>query len=475
MNETGSDTEQDKAHWAEIFAGEYSIYTFVLSLGMLLFAINQFVVTTIMPSVVADLGGVNFYTWAFSLFSVGAIVGAASAGPLRDAIGVRKAYAGAGLLLALGLVGAALAPDMPTLVAWRLLQGIASGAIASHAYGLVAKIFPERLRGRVLGTISTIWGVATVGGPGFGALFSTPELWRGAFWSLAPLSVLFAYLAWRFISAGGGHGQLSQIPFWRLSLLATAVFLMSATSLTSEIVFQGLLLMAAIGLVAIAFVRDAAADRNIFPRSVTAIHTELGATYWIFFLVSIVLAFVNTYTTFYLQALHGVAPFAAGYLFAVQSLMWTVSAIYVATLTTAYAVASIVAGLVVLLAASIGIAIWVDAGPVLALAIAIGASGVGIGLLNNPAIQHIISIAPEKEQPLAGVSVQAIRNIGIAMGAAMSGTIAVSAGLVDGADRTTIAFAMRWVFGINVAFAVFALAIAIRVLALKNGEAAKHD
>ena len=149
MTEPHRDVSKEAGRWAEIFAGRYGIYTFILNLGMLLFAINQFVVATIMPSVVADLGGVGYYTWAFSLFAVGAIVGAASASTLRDAFGARRAYAGAGLLLSIGLVGSALATDMPTVVGWRLVQGIGGGAIASQAYGLIATIYPQRLRGRV--------------------------------------------------------------------------------------------------------------------------------------------------------------------------------------------------------------------------------------------------------------------------------------------------------------------------------------
>ncbi len=450
--------------WAEIFSGRYGIYTFVLNLGMLLFAINQFVVATVMPSTVADLGGVGYYTWAFSLFAIGAIVGAASAGPLRDAFGVRRAYAGAGIVLGIGLVGSAFAPDMPTLVAWRLVQGAGGGAIASQAYGLVATIFPERLRSLVLGVVSTIWGVATLGGPAFGALFAEAGMWRGAFGSLAPLTVVFAYLAWRYVDGDQGHGRLSQIPFWRLSLLAVAVLLFSVASLTVQAWMQVLLVCGAIGLAGAAFVFDARAKRNIFPHAVTAVTTELGATYWIFFLVSVVMAFVNTYTTFYLQALHHVTPLTAGYLFAIQSLMWTVSALLVAGLRQSLATASMAGGLLLLLLASIGIATTVDTGPVIAIAVAIGASGAGIGMMNNPAIQHIIAVAPESERQIAGTSVQAVRNIGIAFGAAASGTVAVSAGLADGAERATVAFAMKAVFGVNVIFALIGLMIAIRML-----------
>ena len=466
MTEPVGNERAPTGSWGEIFRGRNGVYTLILNLGMLLFAINQFVVATVMPSVVADLGGVLYYTWTFSLFAVGAIIGAGSAGPLREAFGVRPVYAAAGLLLAVGLMGSAMAGDMPTMVGWRLVQGIGGGAVASHAYGLVATIFPQHLRSRVLTIVSTVWGVATVGGPAFGAVFAEAGIWRGAFWSLAPLSVIFAFLAWRHIEGSVGHGRLSQIPYWRLALFALAVLLLSATSLIHAPLPIGLLVTASVVVTAIAFARDRRSESRIFPRQTTSIATQLGATCWIFFLVSVVMAFVNTYTTFYLQVLHGVGPLTAGYLFACQSFMWTGGAFIVSSIRPSSEPVAIVAGLMMLATASLGIALTVETGPVILIAIFIGLSGFGIGLLNNPAIQRIIAVAPEAERQMAGTSVQAVRNIGISLGAAAAGTVGASAGLVDAAPRPVIAHAMEWVFGVNVVFAFAALAISVMMLVM---------
>ena len=465
MSEQPDGASEATGSWAEIFTGRNGLYTLILNLGMLLFAINQFVVATVMPSVVADLGGMVYYTWAFSLFAVGAIIGAGSAGPLREAFGVRPTYAAAGLALGLGLAGSALATDMPTMVGFRLVQGIGGGAVASHAYGLVATIYPQHLRSRVLTVVSTVWGVATVGGPAYGAAFAEAGLWRGAFWSLAPFAVVFAYLAWRHVEGSGGHGRLSRIPYWRLAMFALAILMLSATSLIRAPWLVGVMVVGSVAITALAFVRDRRAERRIFPRQTAAIATELGATCWIFFLVSAVMAFVNTFTTFYLQELHGVAPFTAGYLFACQSFFWTAGAFVVATVRPSLEPAAIVAGLVLLVIAALGVALTVDSGPVLLIAFFIGLSGLGIGFLNNPAVQRMIAVAPEEERQMAGNSVQAVRNIGISFGAAASGMVAALSGLVDGAERAVVAHAMEWVFGVNVAFALAALAIGIPMLA----------
>ncbi|NKB18967.1 MAG: MFS transporter [Alphaproteobacteria bacterium] len=461
---------EETGRWADIFTGSLGVYTLVLSLGMGLFAINQFVVATIMPTVLEDLGGVRFYSWAFSLFAVGAIVGAASAHGLREAFGLRPAYAGAGLVLGLGLTGAALAPDMPTFVGWRLVQGIGGGALASQGYGLIAIAYPPHLRARVLGVVSTIWGTATLMGPGFGALFAEPNFWQWAFLGLLPLIAIFVLMVWFRVESNKGHGKLSVLPYRRLSLLTLAVFLISSTSLTEDLWVSALLTLIAILFAVMTFRLDADSEHNMFPRGVTAVSTELGSVYWILFLGSIVLAIVNTYSTFYLQALHGVSPLIAGYLFAIQSIMWTASALIVATLPRRFEAQCLVAGLAFILAGAVGVWLTVDSGPVSVIAVALALTGIGLGFINNPTIQRIISIVPEKEKHMAGASVQAIRNIGISFGAAASGMVAAAAGLSHGAEREAIAFSMTWVYGINAAVALLALAMTIPMfLARRRG------
>ncbi len=463
MTPASDEEDQAAGQWSEIFVGRYGIYTLVLNLGMTVFAINQFVVATIMPTVVADLGGLDYYTWAFSLFAVGSIVGAASVGPLSDAFGMRRVYAGAGLVFAIGLAGTALAWDMPSVVGFRLVQGIGGGGVASLAYGLVAVVYPQRLRGRVFGLVSGIWGFGTVSGPALGGFFAAPGLWRGAFWTMMVFAIIFVVLAWRYVEGRRGHGRLSDLPFWRLSLLALSVLMMSATSLVDLNWQRLLLLVVALGFAAIAFHRDARSIHNMFPRGITAVASQLGAGYWILFLVSIVLTFVNTYTTFYLQVLHGIAPLTAGYLLAIQSMMWTVAALGLTGATRKMEPYLLAAGLICLLVSAVAIALTLENGPVLAIAIAMGINGTGMGLLNIPAMQRVIAAASESEKQLAGTSVQTVRNIGIAFGAAASGMIAAMAGLVDGSSREAIIFAMQWVYIVNIGFAVLALLMVIPI------------
>ena len=98
MND-GSETQPDNGTgWADMFRGIRGVYTILLNVGIGVHAIDIFVITTVMPAVVAEIGGVEFYTWTTMLYMVGTIVGAASGRYVRSVLGRRKGYVAGGLI-----------------------------------------------------------------------------------------------------------------------------------------------------------------------------------------------------------------------------------------------------------------------------------------------------------------------------------------------------------------------------------------
>ena len=93
MNHTTSNGQTATSSWTEVFRGRFGVYTLLLNIGILFFAVDNFLINTLMPSIVADIGGVAFYAWAMMLYLVGSIMGAASYGPLRARIGGRRSLA----------------------------------------------------------------------------------------------------------------------------------------------------------------------------------------------------------------------------------------------------------------------------------------------------------------------------------------------------------------------------------------------
>ena len=454
-----------QGRWSDIFKGRLGVYNLVINLGTLLFAIDTFVVATILPTIVDDIGGVQYYSWNFSLFAVGSIIGAASASPVRDTAGQRTAYAGAGLIFLVGILGSALAPNMLTVVAFRFLQGIGGGAILSQGYGLVGGVFPEHLRSRVLSVVSTTWGVATLFGPAFGGIFAEFGSWRGAFWALAPFAVVFVLLSMKFVIQTPAHGRLSGIPYTRLGLLAASVLCLSATSQIDSNPVRVILIILSVIIAIWAFRRDATAKTTILPRQAMVFSTEIGAVFVTIMLLSVVIIFVNAYATLYLQVLHGLTPIVAAYIYAIMSFCWTLGALIVAPLQGRAESVAVVTGLAIIITGALLLAIFVVSGPVWILAGALLLIGTGVGLCNNPLIQRAIIAAPPEEKALAGASTQTMRTLGISFGAAAVGLVAAIAGLTADPDPATVATAMTWVFWVTVGISILALISSIPMLA----------
>lgn len=463
----------EKGRWTEILTGQLGMYTLVLNLGAGLFAVSSFVVVAILPTATADIGGLRLYSWTFALFSVGSVIGAAATSPLRESVGHRLTYVGAGVVFIVGLVGAALAPNMESVVFWRLVQGVGGGALTSQGYALIAEMFPPQLRGRALSFLSTAWGVGTILGPTVGGIFAEYGSWRGAFWALGLLGVIFVVLAWRVTPAATGRGVLFRLPVVRLSLLAAAVM---GFSLTSQINDPRLRIgLAALGLIlaATAFLCDAKAERPMFPRQAMILNSEVGAAYVTSMLSMVGLIFVNVYATFYLQALHGVTPLVAAYIYILNSLSWSTAALAIASWEGKKQSLAIVLGLLFLVVGMSGISSVVGTGPVWAIGTFLCVTGTGMGFLSNPLIQRVIAAAPPEEKTRAGSSVQAIRNLGHAFGAALAGLVAAAAGMTDAATPETVASAMQWVHGVGAMFPLIALGTATILIVYSHQRMAK--
>jgi MFS family permease len=150
----------------------------------MLHALNIYIVTTILPSVVGDIGGLGFYAWSMTLFVVASILGAAVASRLLDRVGAGRAYLTATLVFAAGTLICAAAPAFPVLLAGRFVQGVGGGLLYALAYSIIRLVYPEALWPRAIGLISVMWGVSTLVGPAVGGVFAELGAWRAAFWSL---------------------------------------------------------------------------------------------------------------------------------------------------------------------------------------------------------------------------------------------------------------------------------------------------
>ncbi|WP_407667609.1 MDR family MFS transporter [Mycolicibacterium arseniciresistens] len=164
-------------------------------LGMLLAALDQTIVATALPTVVADLGGAGHQSWVVTSYLLASTIATAIVGKLGDLFGRKLVFQVAILFFLAGSVLCGLSESMTMLVASRALQGIGGGAIMVTATALIGEVIPLRDRGRYQGALGAVFGVTTVVGPLLGGFFTDHLTWRWAFWINVPVAIVVLIVA----------------------------------------------------------------------------------------------------------------------------------------------------------------------------------------------------------------------------------------------------------------------------------------
>jgi hypothetical protein len=178
-----------KTGWGDLLSGKNAIYALALAGGVTLHAVNIYIATTILPSVVGDIGGLDYYAWSTTLFVAASILGSALSARLLRGAGPRGAYGIAALLFATGTLVCAVAPTMPVLLAGRFVQGFGGGFLYALAYSVIRIVLPGYLAALIsMGwTIGSLLTSGRTGAAGARAIGAGPAV---SFTGLAMLAVL---------------------------------------------------------------------------------------------------------------------------------------------------------------------------------------------------------------------------------------------------------------------------------------------
>jgi EmrB/QacA subfamily drug resistance transporter len=161
-----------------------------LMLGMFLAALDQTIVSTALPTIVGDLGGLDHLSWVVTSYLLATTASTPLYGKLGDMYGRKPVFLAAILIFLAGSMLSGLSESMGQLIAFRALQGIGAGGLMVGAQAIIADIVPPRERGRYMGLIGAVFAVASVAGPLLGGFLVETISWRWVFYVNMPIGAL---------------------------------------------------------------------------------------------------------------------------------------------------------------------------------------------------------------------------------------------------------------------------------------------
>ena len=411
-----------------------------LLLGMLVASISQTIVGPAMPRIVAELGGMDHYSWVATAAMLVSAISVPIVGKLSDLYGRRPFYLGGLAIFIAGSILAGSAQNFWWLVGARAIQGLGMGIIMPLSQTIVGDIIPPRQRGKYQGWMGVVFGVTSVAGPLAGGVITDSLGWRWLFFVAVPVGLVALFVIARFLDLPH-EPRKAVIDTWgivTMSLGVTAVLLAVSWGGTSypwnSPVIIGLFVAGTLLLTAFVFVElrvpEPVVPLRLFRTSIFTF-ANLGA-----FGMSMVMFGSIIYVPIYAQGVLAVNASTSG-LITLPLMLGLVLVGLLAGITITRTgrykelmlVGAVLLGVGVLLLARLSAtsSAWEVVGGV-------GLIGVGLGALSQQYTLVVQNAVARKDLGVATAALQFFRNVGATVGTAIFGTV-LSSGLDDAIFR----------------------------------------
>jgi EmrB/QacA subfamily drug resistance transporter len=403
-----------------------------LMLVLLLASLDQTIVSTALPTIVGDLGGISHLSWVVTAYLLSATIVGPLYGKLGDLYGRKLVLQVAIVLFLIGSALCGLSQNMAELIGFRTLQGLGAGGLIVVTFAVIGDVIPPRERGKYQGYFGAVFGFSTVVGPLLGGFFVDNLSWRWIFYVNLPIgAVALAVIAFAF------HTNVSR---QRHAMDYLGALLLAGT-LASVVLFTSLggttwawsspeiiaLIVASIVFLPAFLWVESRADEPILPLSLFRNHT-FSVTSGVGFIVGFALFGAITYLPLYLQVAKGSSP--------------TKSGLQLTPLMAGVLITSIVSGQVIsrigryrvfpivgtaLMALAMFLLSQIEAGTATWVA-ALDATvlGLGLGMVMQVLILAVQNSVPHSVLGVATSGSTMFRQIGGSIGVALFGTIFAS-------------------------------------------------
>ena len=449
--------------WRELLFGRRARSVWTISLGVAIQAFGWFLVSTIMPSVVLELGSPHLLSWGTTAFLALSIPGSACAGFLKGRHGARPVLiAASGIVIAANLLGFA-APNMEVFLLSRALQGLGEGMVLALCYILVGDSLEPPEVTPAFGILAVVWALATLIGPWLAGLLTDIASWRFAF---LPMLVMSASFLWLVASAPAAPRSAPAttaraLPLGRVAIIGLAIVAVSFAGVGRDLLRASLLIALALLLIGICFRIDRQSAARLFPGNLLSLSGASPLGIWILGLMFGAEACAPLYIAYFVQVGHGTSVFFAGQYAAITAFSWSMAAIFIGRVGRRVSRAMLILGPLLLTLGLALLAFW-DALPLAVSAIGLVSVGSGFGISYGFFTEHVIGMAAERERDVTAGAIPTLESICGALGAAISGLLGNAAGFAGSGAADIPASVPITVFGTSAAVSLLVLAAAVR-------------
>lgn len=442
--------------WLSLFRDGNALVSLMIAGGVAIHALSMRVVSTALPIVVTEIGGLRFFAWTTTVAVVTAIWGAAFSASLVRLQGLRNAYRISLILFVSGSATCALSPNMGVFLGGRLFQGLGGGFLTALAYATIRRVFREHQRTRAIVFLSGIWGAAAFTGPLLGGALAGWGFWRWAFWIDVPFAIAVGLLAEVTLSKqtapeSNGAGISVATACVRLALLTGAAFAVSVGSISGNVQSSGVgLALGTMLFFLLLHVERGGTGTNPFrllPSGAYRPDNTLGAVSLTMALIAGTTTAATLYIPYVVTEAYGYPPIVGGYLSALMALSWTCAAFCTASAEGAWAERSIIVGPICVCVGLMIATYALTLGSLFMLAYGIGLSGAGVGIAWAHLGNLMMAQAKEREHDVSSAFISTNQLISITFFSALAGMVVNLAGFADTTlGKTGVITSVSWLF-----------------------------